>query len=310
MRAISALLVTATLLLVGLFILMPGPVEAQPVNSVDVQVSSSTDDTCRDGTTWGNFQTFCWAGQPFSWIIEGSFRFASVNIPVGVTITEAYFEPWAISRDPSGGPPLQGGDGPGTKTNIYAEASDNPTAPTSHADFLGRPFTTAFTAWDDDDLPSGFVKSPDISAVVQEIIDRPDHVEEGWIPGDSIQLFWKDDGSSFRGYRFQTSNLNASRGAKLHVEWGVNSAINNLRDDVDQLETDGDLTTPQANQLRNRLDSAQDEYNAGDNDKAIFQLNKFSDKVAQYVNQRILTQEQGDNLTDQSAAIIAQIQSE
>lgn len=115
-----------------------------------------------------------------------SNRWDNVTIPAGATITSAILTVrihWATN------------DGTGTKTNIYFEDADDPAAPTTAGDASGRVRTTAFTAWDDVNTVQGTDEvSPDFTAVLQEVVDRP-----GWASGQALQMLWDDDGSTCSG---------------------------------------------------------------------------------------------------------------
>jgi len=84
---------------------------------------------------------------------------------------------------------------------IEGEDSDNPNAPTSQSDLLGRTRTTASVGmmmgpWSD----NTWHDSPDIQTVIEEIISRP-----GWSNGNAVILFLKDDHS---GCYYTGSTLN------------------------------------------------------------------------------------------------------
>lgn len=104
-------------------------------------------------------------------------RFTSVTIPQGASIVSASID--FRSNATTGTIP---------STKLWAEAADNPTAPTSAADYTGRTLTTASTSW----TPSTWTvastyTSPDIAAVIQEVVNRA-----GWVSGNALQVFWDD----------------------------------------------------------------------------------------------------------------------
>ena len=112
------------------------------------------------------------------------YRFANIQIPPGSTITSAYLIFTSLVTDnPAGGV---------VRTNIYANDVDDAVAPTTYADYIAKVLTTAFTAWDNIPFWTADVEyqSPDISSVIQEIVDRP-----GWLAGNALMILWKDDGS-------------------------------------------------------------------------------------------------------------------
>jgi hypothetical protein len=81
----------------------------------------------------------------------------------------------------------------GTHLRIYAEAVDDATVPGSWADLNGRPLSTAYVDWDPPEYTSGgaTVITPDITAVIQEIVNRP-----GWILDNQINIIVVDNGSA------------------------------------------------------------------------------------------------------------------
>lgn len=178
---------------------------------VDVQVAASGD----DGRSWsgtatgfGDTDAFIQVGEssPGTTVVDGWARFVNVTIPAGATITVAYI---TVEEN------VDNGDGAGTLTDIFMEAADDPTAPTTQADHAGRARTTAFTAWDDIDFTADTpTDSPDIASVIQEIIDRG-----GWNSGQSMQILWDDGGSTDHWYAPWSYDGNTAKAVKLHVEW-------------------------------------------------------------------------------------------
>jgi len=84
---------------------------------------------------------------------------------------------------------------------IMGEDADNPNAPTSRSDLLGRTRTTASVTmtmgpWSD----STWHDSPDIQTVIEEIISR-----SGWSSGNAVILFLEDDEP---GYYYTDCGIN------------------------------------------------------------------------------------------------------
>jgi len=77
----------------------------------------------------------------------------------------------------------------GPDLTIYAHAADNAGDFSTNAHIIStanRPRTTASIPWDDTfSAPIGYKASPDLSAVVQEIVNRP-----GWVSGNYIVLLF------------------------------------------------------------------------------------------------------------------------
>jgi len=148
------------------------------------QVGASSDD-CRvveNNTYFDKDISEQWAGWRESYTQNWSSgqRFTSVNIPQGSTINSAYLR-------------LKGRLVQGTAdTKIEGEDTDNAATFVDRADWDARVHTTASVAWHGITGWSDgtWYDSPDIKAVIQEIINRP-----GWSSGNALVLFWMDDGS-------------------------------------------------------------------------------------------------------------------
>jgi hypothetical protein len=104
------------------------------------------------------------------------------------------------------------------RTNIYAHDEDNADAPTTASEIVNATLTSNFEAWDN--IPGWTdgdqYDSPDISSVIQEVIDRP-----GWESGNSIVVQIRNDGSSTNANRI-ASAYNLSSGSEkpeLHISW-------------------------------------------------------------------------------------------
>jgi hypothetical protein len=104
--------------------------------------------------------------------------FRNVNIPQGTVLTSALLTvTTTIGLDQIG-------------ATVYADADDDaPPGVIGAVNFnlSGRPHTTAQLTWDavlPDAAPSTF----DVTAVIQEIVNRP-----GWLPGNNIMLLLEDD---------------------------------------------------------------------------------------------------------------------
>lgn len=121
--------------------------------------------------------------------------FPSVTVPQGATILSSYLGLSSVSTF-----------GPGNRlTKIYFEDADDSSPFTSSeddcADFLSRTKTSAAIDWD---ITSGITQSryywsPNISSVVQEVVDRG-----SWSSGNNMTVLHYDDGSqnyqTFRAY--------------------------------------------------------------------------------------------------------------
>ena len=133
-------------------------------------------------------------------------RFQNVAVPQGVQITKAYIE---LVAQNEGAATLSGASG----MIIKAEAVDDAPAFTSAQNNLStRSLTGQAVTWDpvpDWDLDQTY-RTPDLSAVVQEIVGRP-----GWNGGAMAFIF--NQGHGWRcSYSFDNDS---SKAAILHIEW-------------------------------------------------------------------------------------------
>ncbi len=123
---------------------------------------------------------------------NGFMRFSNVTIPQGATITSAHVELIGYNNFPDAN----------VDTRIYANDIDNASAPTTRAEAESASLTTASVAWND--LPiwsSGLVvDTPDISDVIQEVVDR-----SGWISGNAMMVLLIDNGSTANNNRYATA---------------------------------------------------------------------------------------------------------
>lgn len=101
---------------------------------------------------------------------RGFARFASLAIPPGATITSAVLtiESFSLTN--------------GVLCLVHAAAAANATAPTTASALLGTTLTTASAAWSNAST-SAPMNSPDLSAVIQEVIDLP-----GWASGNALMF--------------------------------------------------------------------------------------------------------------------------
>ena len=113
-------------------------------------------------------------------------RFNSINIPPGATITSASLVFSAIGAD---APNTNNG---ATSLTITGEATDHAsTFTTAINNISGRSLTAASSSWNPPAWSSGTTQtSPDLSAIVQEIVNRP-----GWAVGNSMAFVITGTGS-------------------------------------------------------------------------------------------------------------------
>ncbi len=187
-----------------MFMLMfiPKPVAA---TTVEIQVGAGADDGHHEGAAFYTSLGYLDAGFASSLIRDYWARFTGVNVPQGVSITDAYIIV-VVQRTLDAG----------VKTNIYMNDVDDAVNPTGTADLEAKVRTTAFTAWDDQGGGVlDVINSPSITSVVQEIVDRP-----SWSSGNAMMILHDDDGSSgLQIYRFFSYNNDPTRAITLHIEY-------------------------------------------------------------------------------------------
>ena len=128
-------------------------------------------------------------------------RFTNVTIPPGSTITAA-----ALTLN------LVSGSYDDPDVTIVGEAADHAAAfSTADDDFSDRPKTTASVTWVAVSLGLGAHATPDLSAVVQAIVNRA-----GWASGNALALFIQGNNSS-SALRWSTAE--ASDGATLAITY-------------------------------------------------------------------------------------------
>jgi hypothetical protein len=161
---------------------------------IEIRVDSSDDDEeeyVADGThDWNSSDLeITEEGEPANNQLIG-LRFNNVDVPQGASITSAYVQFTCDETD------VPGDNRPGTKF-LRGEAVDNAaTFSNVVGDIASRPTTSAEASWD---WPLWLNKheagpdqqTSDISAVIQEIVDRP-----GWSAGNSLALIISGSGEN------------------------------------------------------------------------------------------------------------------
>ena len=142
------------------------------------QVSSTSDDAeeaTNSGSMYLNSSDLELGadGNTAQWV---GMKFDNIPIPPSAYIISAYIE---FDVDETGSDP--------TSVTFYGQASDNAeTFSSTDSDITSRPITTAQVAWND--IPPWTTvhakwKSPDLSNIIQEIVDRP-----LWMQGNSLAI--------------------------------------------------------------------------------------------------------------------------
>lgn len=171
------------------------------MTTLNLQVGASADDgrsTSAPGFDSSNANSTV-GKNIISHIFESWHRFTGVSGLSGVTIDAADFQ---LDEKSSTGTPL---------TNVYADDSAAPTAPTTRGEHTGKTRTTNFVAWDGDPGADGF-HGLEIKTVIQELADDFDPSE--------IQILHDDDGTGSNVFRESSSyDEGSSVAAKLDITY-------------------------------------------------------------------------------------------
>lgn len=201
-----------TLLILVLPVLNTGEAKCE-ITRVTYQVSFGTDDGYTSDELQSTGRTYLrvgyWDEEPPP-VTFSAMRFRNVDVPKGVLILDTRLKIRAFST-PILEEPLYG--------VIHAEDADYPAGFSSrYIKYIVK--TDAEVIWDH--IPywetSWWYTSPDISAVVQEVIDRP-----GWHAGNAMVITYsnrKSEGNyrQFCSYEFGSQHTS---GSKLEITYGV-----------------------------------------------------------------------------------------
>lgn len=178
-------------------------------DSINVRIIQSADDVeqrLSDGTMYLDSSDMELGNDLGHWGEQSiGLRFQNLTIPQGATITAAYIE---FETDETDSEP--------TSVRFHGEAADN-AAPfgTGAYDLTNRPLTAAVVDWND--IPAWNKvnekqRSPDLSVIVQEIMDRP-----GWSANNSMVFVISGTGRRAA----EAYDGEAAAAALLHVEYGT-----------------------------------------------------------------------------------------
>lgn len=175
----------------------------------DLQVSSGPDDAHQaDDNSGFNHTAVTLRVEPSTtasarW--NSAMRFVVPNIPQGATITAAWLEVVF---------PASQRDSP--RLTFYGELiADAPDFATNQT-VNGRQKTAASVTWSGDDLGSGsFIQSPDLSSIIQEIVNQP-----AWLPDNGMVIIAiADSVNGPEATRFTPYDSVPANACKLHIEW-------------------------------------------------------------------------------------------
>jgi hypothetical protein len=177
--------------------------------SVQYSIAATVDDAYEQGDG-----TFVWSGD-FSIPIysytsakssnykSAGLRWDKVQVPKGVTISAAYAR--LFCYDPSVDD---------MNAVIYGNDADDPNDFQVDSQIINRVRTSASVSWVALSLGAGWVNSPDISAIIQEIINRG-----GWAAGNAIVLLFIGNIDSTKHFEFRGYEWGSPGHAELHIDY-------------------------------------------------------------------------------------------
>ena len=225
---LNKLLILILTVMIGLVINMSAPAWALTAGTVNIRVSDGNDDAEEDVSD-GSMDR---GSSDLEMIHESEdqivgLRFRNITIPQGSSITNAYIE-FTVDEVSTGT----------TDLTLKAEDIDDAPAFSSTAgDISNRTSTTISVDWNN--VPAwGAVdesgvsqQSPDISALVQTVIDR-----SGWTSGNDMVFIIEGSGKRVaRSY-----NGSSSKAALLHIEYTSDVVEVSVTDGNDDAEEEDD----------------------------------------------------------------------
>ncbi|MBE0480238.1 MAG: hypothetical protein IBX68_04600 [Dehalococcoidia bacterium] len=173
---------------------------------VRAEVATGSDDGFSGSWAYSNGATWFQTGNPGA-PYDAWFRFAGVEIPSGATILKAHLET------------VSGRWNSGTQLSIRAELASNPTAPKSTADHANRARSSALTSWTSGYSDWQWHNSPDISRVIQELVNTFDYSSGA----NAIQIL-VDNAGSASGSEFIGGTFENGLPTRLFIEYALPSS--------------------------------------------------------------------------------------
>lgn len=164
------------------------------------QISQSTDDGEQNSS---GIVSLTGTLLPLSLGSWTALRFQNVTIPQGATINSATISGWATSAK-------------NISSSIYANKVANAGAiPTTTNGISGLTRTTANVSWAQNSLTaSAFNVSPDISAVIQEIVNQG-----GWSIGNALTIILGNSENVTLAASFEAYDGSPSEAAQLTIDY-------------------------------------------------------------------------------------------
>lgn len=186
----------------------PTPTPTLNVTTVARQVTAGTDDTHQRVTTGFNDigALTVRLGRSGTYDLLSGFRFSNLQVPRHVRVVDASLE---IYRTYQSGTDTVG-------MTMRAAAQDNvPNFQTQPP--LNAPTTQAAATWEvSSTVPAGWLASPDLVDLVQEVVNRP-----GWQPGNALALLVSSDAGNTSYIDAISYDNNPNNSAWLEVSYAV-----------------------------------------------------------------------------------------
>lgn len=182
------------------------------------QVAATTEDGYEsNNTTWDDTPGAGYSGFGYYnavlFDIEAGLRFNNVTLAQGTTLTGAYLQVYASSADSAGTAASVHG-------KIYADDVDDAAAWAAGSRPSQITTTTAAIDWDPSSFGDGWVSSPTITTVIQEILNRG-----SWASGNDLRIaIWNDGTTGVNVYSFSDYDLGSAIAPKLIVSYASGSS--------------------------------------------------------------------------------------
>ena len=164
---------------------------------------------------------------------RSGYRFTEIPVNRGATIESAYIEFTAYPYGESGySEDASSNTGSNITLTFAADDTNNSNAiPSSSDNLKNRTTTTATVAWNPDDWNIWEkYRSPDISSLLQEVVDR-----SGWSPGNAFTVIMTGSGSDNRAaLSFDGSPGNAAKLVFKITYGGLDGGETTVRDIIDE----------------------------------------------------------------------------
>ena len=182
--------------------------------TLNLQVAASSDDAFENntGVVSIGFANLLVIDAVDKW---HGYRFTNVTIPKDSPIASAILQlmPTSTSDMPN--------------IAIRGQAIDDaPTFTTGANDISSRSLTTASVTWSSADLGADgltFFSSPDISSVIQEIVNRA-----GWVSGNDLVILYNGGSDASRDFAVRGYDGTPAQAAKLDIVYAIGPAVRSV----------------------------------------------------------------------------------